>query len=408
MATASIAKRSMVPHALVLMLGAAVFLNYVDRGAIGIAAPRMKDELGLSNEAYGLAFSAFFWVYAPVQIFAGWLCDRFSVYRMMSLGILIWAVSTLLMGFAGGFLSLLALRVMLGIGESISFPGSSKIIARHVAPDRRGLANAVVATGLALGPALGTLAGGLILGTWGWRAIFLTFGLMTLLWLLPWRQTVRALPTTGHHDCGAKVPIGKLLGKWPLWSMSIVHSLGNWCFYFLLAWLPLFLTKSRGFSIGEMTLLATLGYAVQGACAMGYGYFSDWWTQSGRSEAVCRRWMMVASQLIAAGSIFGLAYAHDALTIGILLCLAGAATASLSLNLYAVAQMFAGPRASGTWVGFQNALGNLSGIVGPVVTGIIVHRAGYDSAFIFTAAVALAGAAWWAIAIPEIKQVELD
>jgi MFS family permease len=408
MATASIEKRSMVPHALVLMLGAAVFLNYVDRGAIGIAAPRMKDELGLSDEAYGLAFSAFFWVYAPVQLFAGWLCDRFSVYRMMSLGILIWAVSTLLMGFAGGFLSLLALRVMLGVGESISFPGSSKIIARHVAPDRRGLANAVVATGLALGPAFGTLAGGLILGTWGWRAIFLTFGLVTLLWLLPWRQTVRALPTTGHHDGGAKVPIGKLLGKWPLWSMSIVHAFGNWTFYFMLAWLPLFLTKSRGFSIAEMTLLATLGYALQGACAMAYGYFSDWWTQSGRSEAVCRRWMMVASQLIAAAAIFGLAYAHDALSIGILLCLACAANASLSLNLYAVAQMFAGPRASGTWVGFQNALGNLSGIVGPVVTGIIVHRAGYDSAFIFTAAVALAGAAWWAIAIPEIKQVELD
>ena len=82
--------------------------------------------------------------------------------------------------------------------------------------------------------------------------------------------------------------------------------------------------------------------------------------------------------------------------IGILLCLAGAASAALSLNLYAIAQMFAGPRASGTWVGFQNALGNLSGIVGPIVTGIIVQRAGYDSAFVLTAAVAAFGALWWA------------
>ena len=54
--------------------------------------------------------------------------------------------------------------------------------------------------------------------------------------------------------------------------MSIVHALGNYCFYFLLAWLPLYLTKARGFSIGEMTMLATLGYAVQGACALGYGH----------------------------------------------------------------------------------------------------------------------------------------
>src|SRR5690349_22661125 len=164
MATAAVGRTSRTSSALVLLLGAAVFLNYVDRGAIGIAAPLMKSELGLSDEAYGLVFSAFFWIYAPVQFFAGWLCDRFSVYRLMAAGILLWAGSTLLMGFAGGFGSLLVLRIMLGVGESISFPGSSKIIARHVPADRRGAANAAVATGLALGPAAGTLAGGLILG----------------------------------------------------------------------------------------------------------------------------------------------------------------------------------------------------------------------------------------------------
>ena len=395
-------------NALILLLGAAVFLNYVDRGAIGIASPLMKSDLGLSEEAYGVVFSAFFWIYAPVQMFAGWLCDRFSVYKLMAWGILLWAGATLLMGFAGGFLSLLVLRIMLGVGESISFPGSSKIIARHVEPERRGVANAAVATGLALGPAVGTLAGGLILQSWGWHAIFFTFGFVTLLWLLPWQQTVRALPTTGHLDEGQRVPLGSLLTKWPLWSMSIVHALGNYCFYFLLAWLPLFLTKSRGFSSGEMTLLATLGYAVQGACALGYGHFSDWWTRSGRSEAACRRWMMVASQLLAAASILGLAFAHDAVTIGILLCLAGAASAALSLNLYAVAQMFAGPRASGTWVGVQNAIGNVSGIVGPIVTGIVVQRAGYNSAFVLTAVIAAIGAAWWAVGVPKIEQVDLD
>jgi MFS family permease len=255
---------------------------------------------------------------------------------------------------------------------------------------------------------VGTLAGGLILGTWGWRAIFIAFGLLTLLWLIPWRQMVRALPTTGHHDGGAKVPIGKLLGKWPLWSMSIVHALGNWTFYFMLAWLPLFLTKSRGFSIGEMTFLASFAYSIQGACALTYGFFSDWWTQSGRSEAFCRRWMMVASQSLVAVAIFGLAFAHSALSITLLLCLAGAATAALSMNLYAIAQMFAGPRAAGSWVGFQNALGNSSGIFGPIVSAYVVTHAGYDAAFYLTAAVGVVGAIWWAVGVPKIEQVDLD
>ena len=405
---ATIARTDNVVRALVILLGAAVFLNYVDRGAMGIAAPLMKGELGLSEEAYGVAFSAFFWIYAPVQFFAGWLCDRFSVYKLMSAGILLWAGSTFLMGFAGGFASLLVLRIMLGVGESISFPGSSKIIARHVPPERRGVANAAVAAGIAIGPAIGTLAGGLILGQWGWRAIFFAFGIATLLWLAPWRAAVRKLPMTGHRDGGAQVSVRSLITTWPLWSMSIVHALGNYCFYFLLAWLPLYLTKARGFSIGEMTLLATLGYAVQAVCALSYGHFSDWWTRSGRSEAACRRWMMVASQLLAAAAILGLAFVHSAVGIGILLCLAGAASAALSLNLYAVAQMFAGPRASGTWVGVQNAVGNLSGIVGPIVTGIVVQRAGYNSAFILTAAIAAIGAIWWAVGVPRIRQVIAD
>jgi MFS family permease len=393
---------------LVLLLGTAIFLNYVDRGSIAVAAPVMKGDLGLSNQAYGLAVSAFFWVYAPVQLFAGWLCDRFSVYRLLALGIVLWAGSTLLMGFVGGFASLFVLRIMLGVGESLAFPGSSKIIARHVPPERRGIANAALAMGIAFGPAVGTLAGGLMVAHWGWRAMFLVFGAVTLLWLLPWQQLVRSLPpSTGHAD-DRRVPVAALIGKWPLWSMSIVHSLGNYCFYFLLTWLPLYLTKSRGFTITEMTLLASLGYAVQGVCAFAYGHLSDWWTRSGRSEATCRRWMMVCSQSVAAGAILGLAFAQSAVAIGILLCCAGAATAALSMNLYAIAQMFAGPRASGTWVGVQNAIGNSSGIAGPIITALIVDSAGYSSAFVVTAAVAAIGALWWAVGVPKIEQVNLN
>lgn len=407
MASVALVRRSSA-GLLVFLLGAAVFLNYVDRGAIAIASPIMKKDLGLSPEAYGIAFSAFFWVYAPVQLITGWLCDRFSVYKLMAGGILLWAASTLLMGFVGTFAGLMLLRIMLGIGESISFPGSSKIIARHVSPERRGVANAAVAMGIALGPAAGTLAGGLIVANLGWRAMFFAFGILTLTWLVPWRQTIRTLSVSGRADEGHQVSVGTLLGNWALWSMSIVHCLGNYCFYFLLAWLPLFLVQSRGFTITQMTLLATLGYGVQGACALAYGHFSDWWTRSGRSEAACRRWMMVASQTLAAAAIHGLAFAHSAIPIAILLCLAGAASASLSLNLYAVAQMFAGSRAAGTWIGVQNAIGNLSGIFGPIVTGIIVQRAGYESAFALTAAVAACGAIWWAVGVPRIEQVQLN
>jgi MFS family permease len=392
---------------LVFLLGVAVLLNYVDRGAIGIAAPLMTVELGLDPKAFGFVLSAFFWVYAPVQLVVGWLVDRFSVYRLMAAGVLLWAVSTLAMGLAGGFTSLLLLRVMLGIGETIAFPGGSKIITRHVPPERRGVANAVMALGIALGPAVGTFVGGMILASYGWRAIFYVFGIVTLVWLIPWWAATRdddAVPI----DAADRVPMKALTREWSLWSMSIAHFASNYVFYFLLGWLPLFLTKSRGLSIREMTMLATLGYAAQAMAALGLGLVSDRWTSRGRSEAAMRRGLMIAGQLLAGGAVLALAYATTTVEIGVLLCIAGVATGALSLNIYAVAQMFAGPRAAGTWVGFQNAIGNGSGIVGPIVTGFIVADAGYTAAFLFTAAVGIAGALWWLFAVPPIKQVALD
>ena len=407
MATAT--RSSAAPRALILLLGAAIFLNYVDRGAVGIAAPRMQGDLGLSDEAYGVVFSAFFWVYGPVQIVIGWLCDRFNVYRLTAIGLLIWAASTLLMGFAGGFLSLLVLRVMLGVGESISFPASSKIIAEQVPAERRGMANAVVSIGIALGPAAGTLAGGLILANYGWRAIFVAFGLVTLLWLLPWQQVTKGMQSRGSAEERSNVPMGALIGRWSLWSMSIAHVASNYVFYFLLAWLPNYLVRARGLSIEEMTVLATVGFTTQAVAALAFGHYSDRWTRSGRSEAAVRRWMMIVAQIVQGLAILAVLKADSPTAIAIWLGIAGVCTGALSLNVYAVAQMFAGPRAAGTWIGFQNAFGNtFSGILGPVIAGVIVGAAGYAGAFYVAAGVAIAGGLWWIVAVPTIRQVEVD
>ena len=393
--------------ALVLLLGASVLLNYIDRGAIGVAAPLMKSDLGLSATAFGLAVSAFFWIYAPVQLVLGWLCDRFSVYRLLALATMLWSVSTLLMGFVGGFASLLILRLFLGLGESIAFPGCSKMIARHVPAERRGIANAVVGAAIALGPAVGTLVGGSILASFGWRAMFVVFGVASALWLMPWRAAVRGLPERERASEPA-VPVGKLIGRWSLWSMGIVHACGNYGFYFMLTWLPLYLVQQRGLTIIQMTMLATLTYVVQGASAIALGAWSDRWTRSGRSEAAVRRGMMIVGQLVFALCMIGIFAVHTLLGVGLLLCVAGVCNAALGINLYAVGQMFAGPRASGTWVGIQNSVGNVSGILGPVVSGMIIDRAGYGGAFALTAAIIGSGALLWAFAVPDIKQVELD
>lgn len=392
------------------LLGLSVLLNYVDRGAIGVAAPLMKQDLNLSATGFGTAVSAFFWVYAPLCAFVGWLCDRFCVYRMFAFGIALWALATLLTGWVGGIASLIVLRLVLGLGESIAFPGSSKIFAAEVPAAHRGTANAVVAAALAFGPAVGTLAGGMILQAAGWRPIFWTFGAITLLWLVPWQVTSAPLRARSvATPVTAPVNFAALLKVPELWQMGAAHFMSNYGFYFLLTWLPLYLVKTVGWSIPQMTLLTTLGFAVQGVTALVSGRWSDRAVAMGAAEGPLRRRAMIWAQALSGGAIAALWFADGLLQVGLCLVVAGIGSGLLATNLYAVGQMFSGPRAAGSWIGVQNACGNCAGIIGPVVTGVIVDRLGsYGWAFALAAGVSLLGTVWWWKTVPEIRQADLS
>jgi MFS family permease len=409
MATVATSTARPATLALVLLLGLAILLNYIDRGAIAIASPVLKPELGLTNTEYGYAVSAFFWTYVPIQFFIGWACDRWCVYRLIAAGIALWALSTLAMGLVGGLLSLVVFRLLLGVGESITFPGASKVIARHVAPENRGLANSVVATGIALGPVVGTFVGGLMVASYGWRPMFVVFGLITLLWVAPWLMTARRLPTFAPAGREPPVPIGQVARTREVWAMGIGHFGATYPLYFIIVWLPLYLTKTRGFSIVDMTYLATLGFVAQAASAIAQGWISDQLVRAGRDEAMVRRALMVGGNAVMAVSIIALMQAKNAAEIGLWLVAFGAAAATGGVNLYAIAQMFAGPRASGSFIGIQNGLGNVPGIVMPIVTGLIVDWTGaYDNAFLLTATVCAAAALWWLLGVPKIRQVIPD
>jgi MFS family permease len=394
---------------LTLLLAAMVLLNYVDRGAIGIAAPKLKDELMLSAASFGVVVSAFSWIYAPAQFAVGWLSDRFCVYRMIAAGISVWALATLLTGFATGFAMLVALRVMLGIGEGVAFPSASKIIARHVTPGRRGLANGAVAVSLSWGPALGIFAGGLILRYLGWRPIFLAFGTVTLLWIVPWLFVSKPQWRRYAHGSGGDVPVGKVMRCRTAWLMGIGHFSNTYGFYFLLAWLPLFLVKERHIPILEMTGMITVAYVVQGFGALGWGWLSDRLVRAGWDEGRARIGQMCLYHLTSAASILGIGLSGSSSMILAWLVFGALFGAIGGVQVYAIAQIYAGPRASGTWVGVMNGVGNLSGIAGPILTGLLIEETGsYMSAFAVSAAIVALGAIWWVVALPKLEQVALD
>jgi len=145
------------------LLAICLLINYVDRGNLSIAAPLLKDELGMSASQLGILLSAFFWSYTAMQFVSGWLVDRFDVNLVIAAGYLLWSLATATTGIVRGFTILLAMRLLLGIGESVAFPSCSKILARHLPEYHRGFANGVIASAFSCGNAVGTFGAGIVM-----------------------------------------------------------------------------------------------------------------------------------------------------------------------------------------------------------------------------------------------------
>jgi ACS family D-galactonate transporter-like MFS transporter len=383
------------------MVGLAIMLNYIDRGAVSIAAPLIRDEMGLSNTAYGLVVSAFFWTYVPVLVLAGWLADRVSVWKLMAGGVAVWALATLLMGFAGGLTALVILRLAMGVGEGVAFPSGSKLMAR--APEaRRGIANIALSGGLALGPLVGTLAGGAILSAYGWRPMFVAFGLVTLLWVLPWWRFRREVDAPLPAEAAGAVGYGVLLRTRSLWAISLYHFTGTYALYFVIAWLPLYLVKVRGYDIADMALLTAIFYLAQTAGAALSGWIADSLIAAGRDVSAVRRGVGLAATSFAAVGILAIAQTGSTLALLAWLVPSGLCFGAVTGTLFVVGQTLAGPASAGRWVGVQSGFGNLAGVIGPVVTGAIVDTMGYSPAFYLTAGITLAGALVFALGVPRV------
>src|ERR1051325_9771135 len=172
------------------LLLTSVFINYIDRGSLSVAAPVLSEEFALSPRKLGYLLSAFFWSYTLFQLVVGWLVDRHDVKWVYAGGFLLWSLAMASTGLANSFTALFAARLVLGIGESVFLPSVSKIVVRLFPSDQRGLPNALVDVGTKVGPALSILIGGLLLDHYGWRALFIGIGLASLVWLLPWMALV--------------------------------------------------------------------------------------------------------------------------------------------------------------------------------------------------------------------------
>jgi ACS family D-galactonate transporter-like MFS transporter len=392
---------------IVLLLALSVFINYIDRSNLSIAAPLLQDELGLSNWQLGKLLSVFFWTYGCMQIPAGWLVDRFEVKWVFAAGFFLWSGATAVTAVIHGFSAWVIIRVIVGIGESIAFPSYSKILGSgRFTESRRSFGNAAIMAGLALGPAVGMLVGGTVVGRFGWRPFFLVLGLASLLWLGPWlawmpRGTTSAAPASEY-----KVRILDIFRERSAWGTCLGQICINYGLYFLVAWLPFYLVRGRHLSMNQMARVGGLIFFLAAVSAILAGKLSDRWIASGASATQVRKTSLGVGMTGLGIFLAAAAVAPDSLLIWAL-APAGICLGVDGAHCWAVTQTLAGPQVSGRWTGVQNFVGNFAGAFAPALTGYMLGRTGqFYWPLLVAAMVSWIGALSWVFAVGPIEPVD--
>ena len=385
------AGQSRVANMLLFLLVVSVAINYLDCGALSVSAPLITGDV---------LFSAFFWSYASFQLVAGWLVDRYPIDWIYAGAFPVWSLTTAAVSLVHSFHARLRARLLLGVGESVAYPASSQIIVRYFPEERRGFANALVDAGSKPGPGLSTLLGGLAVDRYGWRGMFIAVGLGSLLWLIPWWH----VKAPGRGPRGPEW--GQILGLRQLWGTSLGMFALGYILYFPLSWLPSYLVRERGLSMSGMALLGSAPFWAMGLSSLAGGW-TDLWVKAGWDSATVRKTYAVGGLFLCAILIIPApAVANPAHSVS-LITAAHAALGLFTSNVWAISQTLAGPLAADRWTGIQNAIGNLGGVVSPVLTGWIVSETGsFLLAFWVAAGVLFAGSAAYLMMLGKVRPID--
>jgi MFS transporter, ACS family, D-galactonate transporter len=383
------------------LLFSASMINYMDRATISMALPLISKDLLLGPAAKGVLLSAFFWSYALMQIPIGFLADRANLRWLYAGAFVLWSLAQGLTGMSGGLWTLVALRILLGIGESIYLPGGTKIVSLLFSSRERGLPCGLFDMGTRTGLVIDGILIPWLIVNYGWRRMFMIVGFAALVWLLPWLLVMQNRIRAGATRVASGAPRRRIF----TYNRNLLGiCLGFFCFdyywYLLVTWLPDYLVTVRGLTILKAGFFAALPYFVFGASEPIGGWVADRliayrWDRTRTRKGIVTFAFATGLFLIPAARV---AEANTAIILIILGSLVGLATG----NLLVILQDCAPPDEVGVWTGVENFVGNLAGIAAPIVTGLLISWTGsYFPAFLLAALTLLFGSlSYWLIVGP--------
>lgn len=397
-------------------------VSYLDRVNISIAGPSIERDFHLDHVRLGWVFSAWVLGYALFQAPSGRLADRFGPRKILLLGTVWWAVFTALTALtpakvAGALAILVAVRFLLGVGESIVYPATNRLVATWVPSQERGLANGLIFAGVGLGAAITPPLIAYIIYHYGWRLSLWTCAFIGLLagalWFLIARDEPEqhpritseelsyisaGLPQPPANTESKALPWRTILGDKNVWIVTASYFGFVYVAYIFFTWFFTYLNVVRGLNLKASAGYSMLPFAAMAACSSLGGWISDRLTRrygnrAGRCLSACAA-MIVAAIFVGLGTHVG-----DARLASIVLA-GGAGALYLSQSAFWSVSSDIGGRSAGSVSGVMNMGGQIGGAATASFTPFVAEHFGWNMSFWVAAGLCFLGALAWLFVDP--------
>ncbi len=356
-------------------------LTYIDRINVNTAGPVFQKDLHLSTVELGWVFSAFGWAYLALQVWGGWLSDRFGARLTLTVCGAIWAGATMLTGLVGGLTALILCRILLGLGEGATFPTATRALADWMPAEKRGFAQGITHAFARLGNFFTPGLVAWLIKISSWRVSFVVLGGVSLLWSLVWWFYFRDDPATHRGitqrelavlpNYAAKrdrkkdpIPWGKLVVR--MAPVTLVYFCYGWTLWLYLTWLPSFFMHGYKLNLKSSALFASGVYLLGVVGDAAGGWVSDLILKRTGDRNKARRNLVIAGFLLSLAFMVPVLRSHDLNTVA--LCLSAAFFfAEFTIGPFWAIPMDIAPRFSGTASGLMN-IGSAREL-GPAVPG---------------------------------------
>lgn len=373
---------------MLILLGVVTFL---DRINITVAGSAIMQDLNLTPDQWGWILSAFILSYGLMQIPMGAMGDKRGHRSTLAIIVLWWSAFTAFTGMAGGFVSLILIRFMFGIGEAGSSPCSTGVISRWFPKKEVGKAQGFIWAASRMGGALTPFIVLPVITHLGWRSAFYILGAVGVIWSVVWylfyrnqpkemrgitQAEIDEAPVTQMVTTTEKVsiPWKSLLSSkqfWLILSMYFFYAFGSWFFF---SWFPTFMELGRGFEKDQLTYAIAVPFVMSMIGNISGGYLTDKLSAK-YGLKVGRKALGSSSLIVSAIFMFLAAFIPGKMQVFIFLSLAFGIIDLMLPSAWALC-IDLGKKYSGAVSGAMNTAGNLGGFVCSLIFGYVVSATG--------------------------------